>query len=89
MSAALPRTRGPSLDEIHQWQAAVDIAQAATAFGISKSHAYALLDRGEFPAKAIRVGGRWKVLTASIINVLSGEAPPTARPPPDFRSAAA
>ncbi|MFL6118882.1 helix-turn-helix transcriptional regulator [Actinophytocola sp.] len=47
---------------------------AATAFGISRSHAYELITRGEFPAKVIRVGNRYRVITASIIRALSDGA---------------
>lgn len=66
--------RGPTLDEIRtEWAATVDVGQAGKAFGISKSHAYDLVNRGEFPARCIRVGGRWRVLTSSIVSVLTGE----------------
>ena len=66
-------TAVPPLDEVRTWGATVDVTQAGRAFGLSKSFSYDLLARGEFPARAIKVGGRWRVLTASIIRVLSGE----------------
>jgi hypothetical protein len=58
------------LSEIKVWPAAVDLATAASAFGISRSHAYVLARRGEFPATVLTVGGRLKVTTASIIAAL-------------------
>ncbi|EHR59176.1 Prophage CP4-57 regulatory protein (AlpA) [Saccharomonospora cyanea NA-134] len=62
----------PTLAEIRDnWPASVDVAKAATAFGISRSHAYELVARGEFPARVIKVGGRYRVITASVIGVLS------------------
>jgi hypothetical protein len=60
----------PTLSEIKTWPAAVDLTTAASAFGISRSHAYALARRGEFPATVLTVGGRLKVTTASIIATL-------------------
>jgi predicted DNA-binding transcriptional regulator AlpA len=64
------------LDEIKKhWPAAVDVPRAASAFGISRSHGYELVARGKFPAKVIRVGTRCRVLTQSIVRVLSGGSP--------------
>lgn len=67
-------TSPPTLHEIREWPASVDVNAAAAAFGISRSHAYDLVARGEFPAKVIRVGSRYRVITASIIRALSDEA---------------
>lgn len=63
----------PTLDEVRSWPASVEVPVAATAFRISRSHAYELVARGEFPAKVIQVGSRYKVITASIIQALSAE----------------
>jgi predicted DNA-binding transcriptional regulator AlpA len=60
----------PTLDEIATWPATVDVPTAAAAFGISRSHAYVLARRGEFPATVLTVGGRMKVTTSSIIAAL-------------------
>ena len=66
--------RPPTLAEIReQWPAAVDVPNAGAAFGLSRSHAYELVARGEFPAIVIKLGSRYRVLTESIIRVLSGE----------------
>lgn len=61
----------PTLADIERWPATVDVRTAASAFGISPSHAYELINRGEFPATVIRVGHRRRVLTASIIRILT------------------
>lgn len=62
----------PTLDEIRSsWPATVDVPRAASAFGLSRSHAYDLAARGEFPARVIRVGGRYRVVTASLVKALS------------------
>ncbi|WP_394614551.1 helix-turn-helix transcriptional regulator [Lentzea sp. JNUCC 0626] len=63
----------PTLHDIRSWPASVDIPMAATAFGISRSHAYELVARGVFPAKVIQIGNRYKVITESIVRALSAE----------------
>lgn len=64
----------PTLREIREtWPATVDISVAAAAFGLSRSYAYELVARGEFPARVLRVGSRYRVTTESIIRVLSDE----------------
>ena len=64
----------PTLPEIkRQWPPTVDVPAAARAFGVSRSHAYELVNRGEFPAKVIKVGSRYRVVTESIIRALSDE----------------
>lgn len=74
MGETMKETRAPTLSEIQRWPASVDVPTAATAFGISRSHAYELITRGQFPAKIIRVGNRYRVITASIVRALSDEA---------------
>jgi hypothetical protein len=65
-------TNEPTLAEIQQsWPATVDLATAGAAFGLSRSYSYELASRGTFPAKVIKVGSRHRVITASIISVLS------------------
>jgi predicted DNA-binding transcriptional regulator AlpA len=62
----------PTLTEIRSWPATVSVRMAAAAFGISTSHAYELIARGEFPAKVIRLGTRRRVVvTESIVHALS------------------
>lgn len=69
---ATPDKRVPTLDEIKGWPATVDPATGGKAFGISRSYAYELVKRGEFPAQVIPVGGKKRVITASILQVLGG-----------------
>lgn len=64
--------RPPTLDEIRRtWPAAVGVPEAAAAFGLSRSYAYELIARGEFPARVLRLGGRYRVVTSSIVKTLS------------------
>jgi hypothetical protein len=65
----------PTLDEIRHWPATVDIAMANTALGLSRAHGYALAKRGEYPARILKLGGRYRVVTASIIRLLSENGP--------------
>ncbi|WP_091449738.1 helix-turn-helix transcriptional regulator [Actinokineospora iranica] len=62
----------PTPREIQEtWPATVSIPIAAAAFGLSRSHAYELVNRGEFPARVIQVGQRYRVVTASVLRALS------------------
>jgi predicted DNA-binding transcriptional regulator AlpA len=65
--------RSVTLDEIRTWPAAVDLPDAADAYGISRAQAYVAAKRGDFPARVIRVGRRYKVVVADIIRDLSGQ----------------
>ncbi|GAA2548162.1 helix-turn-helix domain-containing protein [Pseudonocardia hydrocarbonoxydans] len=60
----------PTLDEIRTWPATVDVTQACRPFGISRAFGYELVARGDFPARVITVGGRRRVVTASIVAAL-------------------
>ncbi|GHB60694.1 hypothetical protein GCM10010347_33430 [Streptomyces cirratus] len=60
----------PTLDEIHSWAATVDVHKAAQAVGISKSHLYELIKRGEAPFRVVSFGSRYRVITASLIRYL-------------------
>jgi len=66
---------GPTLDEIRGWPATVDVTTANDAAGVSRAHGYDLIARGEYPFKTLTVGGRIRVITASIIKVLSADDP--------------
>jgi hypothetical protein len=63
---------GPTLDEVRAWPAAVDVRQACTALGLSASWGYQLASEGAFPCRVLRIRGRTKVLTASLVRVLEG-----------------
>lgn len=67
----------PTLAQIRSWPAAVSVPVAATAFGFGRSHAYDLVARGEFPARVIKAGGRYLVVTAEIVRQLSASEPAT------------
>lgn len=46
---------------------------AAQAVGVSKSHAYALAKRGEFPVRVLRLGQTYRVVTVELLKLLGIE----------------
>ncbi|MGW2954836.1 helix-turn-helix transcriptional regulator [Streptomyces eurythermus] len=60
----------PTLADIRSWAATVDVARAASAVGISKSHLYELIKRGNAPFRVVAFGKRYRVITASLIAYL-------------------
>jgi predicted DNA-binding transcriptional regulator AlpA len=64
----------PTLAEVRMWPATVDVPQAAKAIGISKSHLYDLVKRGEAPIRVLSFGARHRVVTASLIRLLEEAA---------------
>lgn len=70
-----PAPDGPTLDEVKRWPATVSITHACRALGISRAYGYELSALNQFPARTLRVGGSVRVLTVSLVKVLSGEDP--------------
>ncbi len=64
----------PTLAQIRKWPPTVDVPQAATALGISRSTLYEWIRTGQAPVQTLSVRHRYRVLTWSILNVLN--APP-------------
>lgn len=60
----------PTLADVREWPATVNVPKAATALGCSKSQLYDLIKRGESPVKTLSYGRRHVVVTASLIRVL-------------------
>ncbi|MGP4026171.1 helix-turn-helix domain-containing protein [Actinomadura sp. 3N407] len=59
--------------EVPDLPTVVDIVTAAHALGLSRSHAYELAKRGDFPCRVIRVGTRYRVPTASLLRLIEVE----------------
>lgn len=65
----------PTLDEIRDWPATHGVPQTGAALGWSTSWCYQLIATGDFPVRTIKVRGRVRVVTASLIALLeAGEA---------------
>lgn len=67
----------PSIDQLREGAPTLDVPAACKLLGISRSHGYAAVRRGEFPAKVLKVGGSYRVITASLLVILTGEAVPS------------
>lgn len=65
-------------EELDALGVSTDLRTAAEALGISKSAAYSLVERGEFPVEVIAWGSRYSVPTAGLRQLLLGETPPPA-----------
>ncbi|PKV76554.1 helix-turn-helix transcriptional regulator [Nocardia fluminea] len=48
-----------------------DMATAAAVLGIGRSTAYSLAAAGDFPCKVIRIGTRYRVVTADLHRLLA------------------
>lgn len=59
-----------SLAAIQAERPTLDMITACEYLGISKSLGYRQAAEGRFPAKVIKVGGRYKVVTASLLALL-------------------
>ncbi|MBO2447154.1 helix-turn-helix domain-containing protein [Actinomadura barringtoniae] len=53
----------------------VDIVTAARALGLSRTYAYDLAKRGEFPCRIIRIGTCYRVPTAALLALLEANTP--------------
>lgn len=61
---------GPTLADVRDWSATVNVAQAATALGISRSQLYEEIRTGTAPVRTLRFGTRIRVVTTSLIALL-------------------
>lgn len=51
----------------------ITVSEAARRLGISRQHAHDLIRRGQFPIHLIRVGGRWRVPTGSLMRLVEAK----------------
>ena len=58
------------LSEIKKWPSNVDVTKASNALGISKAYGYKLASLGQFPCRVLKIGTRYRVVTASLIALL-------------------
>lgn len=64
-------SKGLTLEEIAALPAAISMDTFAKAFGVSRAWAYAHAD--ELPVTVVTVGRKKRVITASLVRLLSGE----------------
>jgi len=57
-------------DELRALPVAVDVVTAGRALGLSRSKAYALAQRGEFPVPLLRFGVQYRAKRADLLSLL-------------------
>lgn len=65
-----PRVSGWTAEDIRALGLHTDVRTAAAIFGISRSTAYELIDRREFPLPVLRLGTRYRIAVGSILTAL-------------------
>lgn len=63
--------RRPTLEDVQNWPAAVSVARASAALGISRSHGYTLARSGHFPVRTIKARSPRIVETADLIRFMA------------------
>ncbi|AYC41984.1 helix-turn-helix domain-containing protein [Streptomyces griseorubiginosus] len=69
------------------WPPTASVAEVAAVSGFSKSALYAAIARGECPFQTLQVGGKTRIITASLLRVMSGEPDPQPPAPAGLRVA--
>jgi len=59
-----------SLDELLSLPVSVDLTTAGRAFGIGRTKSFELAQQGRFPVKVLRVGPKFRVPKAAILEAL-------------------
>jgi excisionase family DNA binding protein len=61
-----------TIDDIRTGPPTLDVATAGRLLGISRSYAFELARRGEFPCRLLRVGSRYRVPRTALVALLEG-----------------
>jgi hypothetical protein len=73
--------RGLTSDELLALPAVIDLDTANRALAIGRSTGYSLAKHGEYPAKVLRIGNAYRVVTADLLRLLGMERPPASGAP--------
>lgn len=73
---SIPRQGPMTFTELFDLPVAVDLRTAARALGICVETAYRLIHEGAFPCPVMRVGGRYRIPTTSLMRTLGIEERP-------------
>jgi hypothetical protein len=71
-----------SVEAVRALGVRTDVATAGAIFGLTRTRAYELLSRGDFPVPTFKVGRRIVVPTVPILRLLGLDEPETARAAP-------
>lgn len=75
MARQLDAPAAMTLAEVRELPATVNVPTAARALGVGSSTLYDALSTGKAPVKALKVGGRIRVLTSDLARVLGASTP--------------
>ena len=67
---AAPASRSWSAEQVAALPVVVDLVTAGQVLGLGRASAYEAARRGEFPVPVMRVGRRYRVVTAHLRNLL-------------------
>lgn len=67
---------GMTVAELRALPASITPEQGFRAIGLGRTKGYALLRNGEFPARVLRIGGSYRIVTADLLRVLGVEPAP-------------
>jgi hypothetical protein len=59
-----------TLDDLRAGPATVSLPASNRLFGFSRGHGYNLAKRGQYPARVIKAGGTYRVVTADLLALL-------------------
>ncbi|MCI0383631.1 hypothetical protein [Streptomyces sp. CNQ085] len=69
-TAAAEQSKGMAREELLALPAAVDLDTGNRALGLGRSKGYELAKRGQYPCKVLRLGRRYRVVTADLLSLL-------------------
>jgi len=61
---------GMSQSEVLELSVTIDLMTSARALGISRNEAYALARAGKYPVQTYKIGNRYRVIRADLLNFL-------------------
>lgn len=67
--------RGMTTAELRRLPASIDLETAGRALGVGRTKAHELVRAGEFPARVLRLGRAYRVVTADVLALLGVDEP--------------
>ncbi|MEV6907992.1 DNA-binding protein [Amycolatopsis sp. NPDC051071] len=65
-----------TLEQIRQWPATVDVVTAGRPLGLGRNGAYDAVKAGDFPVRVLKIGSRYRVVTAELVALLEARSAP-------------
>lgn len=64
----------PTLAEVREWSATTDVVSAGAALGLGRNGTYDAIKAGTFPVRVLKIGHRFRVVTAELLDLLEGQS---------------